>query len=145
MTLGTTQRGLRFWQGLLWLAALDAVVLGGWGVARPADLFTLLQQPPSEDGLLLSRLLGLLYLVHALFLLLAVWRPATLGRLVLVPLLGRLALGGVWLWLLESGRMPTAVDALLVLLAHDLVWTPAFAGFLWSCRGGAFNARRTPV
>ena len=125
---------MRLWRGLILLAALDSAVVGGWALARPADLFTLFQQPPNGDGLLLCRLLGVLYLFHALFLVLAARRPATLGGLVLVPLLGRLGLCGVWLWLLASGRMPAASNALLVLAAHDAVWLPVFAGFLWSHR-----------
>ena len=130
---------MRVWKGLILLAALDSVVAGGWAVARPADLFTLFQQPPNGDGLLLCRLLGVLYLCHALFLVLVARRPATFGGMVLVPLLGRLGLCGVWLWLLASGRMPTASNALLALLAHDAVWPPVFAGFLWSCRRAPFD------
>ncbi len=130
---------MRLWRGLILLAALDSAVVGVWAVARPADLFTLFQQPPNDDCLLLGHLLGVLYVCHALFLVLAAWRPAAFGSLVLVPLLGRLGLFGVWLWLLASGRMPTASNALLALLAHDAVWLPVFAGFLWSCRSAPFD------
>ncbi len=125
---------MRLWQGLILLAALDSAVVGGWAAVRPTDLFTLFQQPPNDDGLLLCRLLGVLYLCHALFLILAARRPAAFANLVLVPLLGRLVLCGVWLWLLASGRMPAASNALLALLTHDAVWLPVFAGFLWSVR-----------
>ena len=109
---------MRFWKGLILLAALDSAVVGGWAAVRPADLFTLFQQPPNDDGLLLCRLLGVLYLFHALFLILAAYRSATFGGLVLVPSLGRLGLCGVWLWLAGVGpnagglkRTPRPADA----------------------------------
>src|SRR5438874_1395589 len=91
------------WRGLLLLAALDAAAAGAWGVSRPGDLFAMLQQAPSDDGLLLCRLLGLLYLMQAVFLFLAAFRPGFVG-LTLAPLLGRMLLCGLWLWLLGSGR-----------------------------------------
>ena len=126
--------GSFFWRGLLLVAAADAAVAGGWAAVRPADLFTLFQYPANDDGLLLCRLLGALYLTYALFLALAVYRPAAFGGLTLAPFLGRLILCGVWLWLLGSGRMSAAANALLALLTHDAVWPPVFAGFLWSHR-----------
>ena len=125
--------GLRFWQGLLLLATLDLAVVGGWGSVRPAYLFALLQQPANDDGLLLCRLLSLLYLLCAWFLVLAAWRPTMYGILAFAALVGRLAMCGVWFWLLESGRTPAAANVLLALLGHDAAWIPVFAGFLLYC------------
>ena len=101
----TTQRRPRFWQGLLLFAALDALILGGWGTVRPADLFLLLQQPASNDGLLLCRLLGVLYLFHALFLILAAWRPTAFGGGARPP---AGPAGVVWRLALAAGVGPNA-------------------------------------
>jgi hypothetical protein len=120
----------RLWKGLLTLAAVDAAVAGAWAVCRPTDLFALLQQAPSDDGLLLCRLLGLLYLTQAAFLLLAAFLPGRAG-LAWAPLLGRLLSCGLWLWLLGSARFGTTVG---VLLAHDAVWPPLLTAFLWTRR-----------
>jgi hypothetical protein len=123
----------RLWMGLLVVCALDTAVTGVWAVLRPGDLFALLQQPPDDDGFLLCRALGLLYVTQALFVILAAFRPRCAG-LALAPLLGRLLACGVWLWLMGSGRMPSAVAALLALLANDALWPPLLAAFLWARR-----------
>ena len=129
-----TKAPSRLWQVLLLLAALDAAVSGAWAALRPGDLFALLRLPPTGDGLLLCRLLGLLYLTHAVFLPLAAFVPGC-GGLALAPLLGRLLACGAWLWLLGSaGRVPASAGALLGLLAHDAVWPPLLAAFLWTLR-----------
>jgi len=117
-------------KALLLLAALDSAATGALALIYPSILFRFLQIPPSADGLLLCRLLGLLFLAHAPFLLLAAHRPHIYGGLTLAPLFGRMLSCGVWLWLLGSGRTPADHAALLVLLVHDAVWLPVFAGFL---------------
>jgi hypothetical protein len=121
------------WRGLLFLAALDAAVSGAWAAVRPADLFVLLRQAPSDDGLLLCRLLGFVYLTQAIFLLLAPFQRGG-GGLMLAPLLGRSISSGVWLWLLGSGRYAAAGGALAALLAHDAIWPPLLAAILWTRR-----------
>src|SRR5262249_2066860 len=89
---------------LLMLAGLDSLAARAWSALWPASLFELLQRPSLGDFLLLTPALGGLLLFQAGCLLLAGWRPAIYGGLVLLPLAGRLLLCGVWLWLLGSDR-----------------------------------------
>jgi hypothetical protein len=145
---------------LLLLAALDSLLFGLWAVLRPADLFRLLgvrlpddayslwqvhlgvlsreamSSPRVRDAFLLWQLLGLLLLVHFVFLLLAALRPASRGGLALAPLLGRALQAGLWLWLLGTDRVSLPARPLAVLLAHDGLVTAALAGFLFLARRG---------
>jgi len=123
----------RPWKILLFVAALDAAVCGAWAVLRPGDLFALLRLPPGDDGLLLWRLVGVLYLMHAVILPAAAFAPGW-GGLALAPLLGRFLLSGLWLWLLGRPDRAPDVGALVVLLAHDAVWLPCLGAFLWAVR-----------
>jgi hypothetical protein len=120
-------------KGLLFFAALDSAAMGALALIYPAVLFHFLRFPANDDGLFLCRLLGVLFLAHAPFLVLAAYRPRVYGGLTLGPLFGRMLSCGVWLWLLGSGRTPADHAALLALLAHDAVWLPIFVGFLWNC------------
>jgi hypothetical protein len=115
---------------LLLLAALDSLVAGGMAVLRPDYLFTWLQLRPLPDRLLLTRALGALLLTHVPCLVLAALRPLQWGGLVLVPLLGRALLAGVWLWLLHADRVQPSPQALHALLLHDAAWLPVFVAFL---------------
>ncbi len=144
------------WRALLALAALDSVVAGVWVLARPGDLLNLLQCPASGDRELLGRALGFLFLTHAPCLLLAAFR-SRFAALTLLPLFGRLLSSGFWLWLLAAGAKTVGADpalhggaavwpwltgadgagvrvALLGLLAHDVIWPPLLAAFLWTRR-----------
>jgi hypothetical protein len=116
---------------LLLLAALDSAVMGALALIVPSLLFHFLQIPNNNDGLLLCRLLGVLFLAHCPFLFLAARQPRVSGGLTLAPLFGRMLSCGVWLWLLNSDRTPADHATPLVLLIHDAVWLPIFAGFLW--------------
>ena len=118
---------------LLLAAALDSAVMGALALIYPSILFHFLLIPANNDGLLLCRLLGVLFLAHGPFLFLAARQPRVYGGLTLAPLFGRMLSCGVWLWLLGSGRTPADHAALLVLLAHDAVWLPIFVDFLWNC------------
>ncbi len=124
---------------LLLLAALDGAATSAIALASPSILFHFLQIAPNDDGLLLCRLLGFLYLVQAFFLVQVVRQPAIYGGLTLAPLIGRTLSCGVWLWLLGSTRTTADHAALLALLAHDAVWLPIFGGALglslWNRRG----------
>jgi hypothetical protein len=117
-------------KALLLLAALDSAAMGAVALIYPSLLFHFLQIPSNNDGLLLCRLLGVLFLAHGPFLFLAARQPAVYGGLTLAPLFGRMLSCGVWLWLLVSERTHADHAALLVLLVHDAVWLPIFAGFL---------------
>jgi hypothetical protein len=117
-------------KGLLLLAALDSAVMGALALIVPSVLFHFLQVSTDDDGLLLCRLLGFLFLAHVPFLLLAACQPRVYGGLTLAPLFGRMLSCGVWLWLLGSTRTNADHAALLVLLVHDAVWLPMFIGFL---------------
>jgi hypothetical protein len=112
---------------MLGLAALDSVVAGGWAILRPEQGFALLQIPPPQDAFLL-RVLGGLLIGQGLCLIAALLRPLEWGGFVWAALLGRLLLGGVWLWLLGAGRMP--MQPALLLLVHAVLWLPGFAVFL---------------
>jgi hypothetical protein len=140
---------------LLLAAALDSLLFGLWAVLRPADLFRLLDvrlpddafylwqvhvgvlsrkamgAPRVSDAFLLWQLLGLLLLVHFVFLLLAALRPASRGGLALAPLLGRALQAGLWLWLLGTDRISLPVTPLAALLAHDALVAAALAGALF--------------
>jgi hypothetical protein len=119
---------------LFLLAALDSALTGAIALVYPSLLFGFLRIPTNDDGLLLCRLLGFLYLTHALFLILVARNPSVTSGLTLAPLFGRMLSCGVWLWLLGSDRIPADHAALFVLLAHDALWPPIFAGFLWGRR-----------
>ena len=145
---------------LLLAAALDSLLFGLWAALRPADLFRLLKVPLPEgafylwqvhvgalsrqamrsprvsDAFLLWQLLGLLVLVHFVFLLLAALRPGPRGGLALAPLLGRALQAGLWLWLLGTDRMSLPATPLAALLAHDALVTAALAGPLFLARHG---------
>jgi hypothetical protein len=150
---------------LLLAAALDSLLFGLWAALRPADLFRLLDvalpadayclwqvhvgvlsrrvmsSPRVSDAFLLWQLLGLLLLVHFVFLLLAALRPASLGGLALAPLLGRALQAGLWLWLLGTDRVSLPVTPLAVLLTHDILVGAGLAGPLF-LPGGARGVRR---
>jgi hypothetical protein len=112
-------------------AALDTLAVGLWALARPADLFALLQAPPLPDPLLLWQALGALSLGHVLCLGAAIVRPDPCSGLVLVPLLGRALQAGIWLWLLGSDRVQGLPrHPLTLLLIHDTFWLAVFALYL---------------
>jgi hypothetical protein len=125
----------RGWRAFLLLAAVDAAGAGAWLAARPGDLLAFLGQPPNDDALLLGRILGILWLGHALALVLAAVRPRDFGGLVWLPLLGRGLTIGLWLWLLGTDRVQVPETPLLALIVHDVIWQPGFVRFLWSARG----------
>jgi hypothetical protein len=108
--------------------------MGTVALISPSLLFHFLQIPTNNDGLLLCRLLGVLFLAHGPFLFLAARQPRVYGGLTLAPLFGRILSCGVWLWLLGSTRTTADHAALFALLIHDAVWLPLFAGFLWNRR-----------
>jgi hypothetical protein len=120
---------------LFLLAALDRSVWGCWALLRPDAVFVVLQQPeaPLPDQLLLWKVLGGLALAHALVFVILLYRPEACGPLALVPLLG-LALGtGLWLWAAGTERLtlPSRLPPLL-LAAHEAVWLPPLAWFLFA-------------
>lgn len=121
---------------LLVVAALDSAATGALALVYPSLLFYFLQISTNADGLLLCRLLGLVYLAHAPFLILAVRQPGVYGGLPLAPFIGRMLSCGVWLWLLGSERTTANHAALLVLLVHDGVWLPIFIHWLLGQFGG---------
>ena len=120
----------RLLRALLLLPALDSLAAGAWAAVHPEGLFAWLQLGPTDDGRLLCRILGLLLLTHVLCLAVAAWRPAAWGGLVIVPLLSRLLLAGLWLWLLYADRVHAAPQALRLLLLDAVVWLPLFGAFL---------------
>jgi hypothetical protein len=115
---------------LLLLAALDSAAMGAVALISPSLLFHFLHIPSNNDGLLLCRLLGVLFLAHGPFLFLAARQPRLYGGLTLAPLFGRILCCGVWLWLLGSTRTTADHAAIFALLIHDAVWLPLFACFL---------------
>ncbi len=122
--------GARWLRLLLILAALDCLLAGTWAILRPDDLFTRLNLPVTMDGRLLCRALGALTLGYVPCLVPAALWPRRWGGLVVVPLLGRTLLAGVWLWLLHADRVHPSPESLHWLLIHDAVWLPVFALFL---------------
>jgi hypothetical protein len=127
--------GRSLYRLLFLLAALDRLGWGLWALLRTRDVFALLQLPlpeaPPHDQLLLWKLLGVLALADAAFLVILLGRPESWGSAGLVPLLG-FALGtGLWLWVAGTDRLalPSRVPPLL-LAAHDAVWLPGCAWFL---------------
>ena len=115
---------------LLLLGALDSAAMGALGLIYPFILFDFLQIAPNNDGLLLCRLVGALFLTHGPVLFLAAGQPRVYGGLTLAPFFGRILSCGVWLWLLASTHTTADHAALFALLIHDAVWLPIFAGFL---------------
>src|SRR5713226_272455 len=128
--------GRSVWRLLLLLAALDTLALGLWATMEPSSLFTFLQMPLSlqipPDRLQLWWALGFVALAHAGFLAILTWRPEAYGPLALVHLIGRALQAGLWLWVCGTDRLqwPSLVPP-LVLAAHDAVWLPVLAGFLF--------------
>jgi hypothetical protein len=144
--------GRSLYRLLLLLAAVDRLGWGLWALLRPEDLFRLLQVPlpegPPDDQLLLWKLLSVLALAHAAFLVMLVWQPEAWGPAALVPLLG-FALGtGLWLWVAGTDRLqlPSRLPPLL-LAAHDAVGLPVCAGFLvaWYLRRRRTGSPVTPT
>jgi hypothetical protein len=132
---GSPLPGRRLFRLLFLLAALDRLGWGLWAVLRSRDVFSLLHaalpEAPPSDQLLLWRLLGVLALADAAFLVILVWRPESFGSAVVVPLLG-FALGtGLWLWVYGAARLqlPSRWPPLL-LAAHEAVWLPGCVWFL---------------
>src|SRR5437660_5360743 len=101
----------RFFQALLFLAAVDSLAYGLWAWFQPHWLFEWLQfathkaiswklfkaQFETADEVFLWRTLGLLLVAHTVLLLLAAWRPRSLAALVWAPLIGRVLMAGLWL------------------------------------------------
>jgi hypothetical protein len=116
-------------RAILWLTALDSLLLGLWALTRPGDLCALLQiAPPRDPDALLWPLNGALTLTHAYCLLLAFARPGRNVGLVLPPLIGRALLAAVWLWLLAAGHGGAWPLGWLAL--HDAVVVGLYAGCL---------------
>jgi hypothetical protein len=132
--------GARLLALLLILAALDSLAAGTWAILDAPALFAWLHAPPTRDGLRLCRVLGVLTLTHAPCLVLGALRPRQWGGLVVVPLVGRAVLAGVWLWLLNADRVHPSPEALRWLLVHDAAWLPFFAVFLVVARWPAERA-----
>jgi hypothetical protein len=126
--------GARLLPSLLLLAAFDSLVAGTWAMLAPDAFFAWLQLPPTHDGRLVCRVLAALILTHAPCLVLAALRPLRWVGLVVVPLVGRALLAGVWLWLLNSDRTHPAPSVLRWLLVHDAVWLPLLVVFVWRAK-----------
>jgi hypothetical protein len=134
----------RLVQITLLVTTVDCLVYGLWALSWPCGLFASLQftthesikwkllggQLKAADEVLLWRVLGCLFLAHAILLAFAAWRPRSLGSLVYVPLIGRGFLVGLWLWLLDSERVEIPAEPLCWLAAHDGALVILFAGFL---------------
>lgn len=118
---------MTLFRAILFLTALDSLLLGLWALTRPADLFALLQMAPPRDARLWP-LIGALTLAHAPCLLLALARPGRNAGLILLPLIGRALLAAVWLWLLAARQ--GAAPALQGLALHDGVVVGLYAGCL---------------
>jgi hypothetical protein len=157
--------GLGLWRGVLLLAALDAAGWGLVGGVRPALLFDQLGVAPRNgtcawqllvpradppDGIPapsdagLWQLHAFLWLAQAGFLALAAWRPRTLGRLAVAPLVGHALGAALWLWALGAfaifpdKRNPFSAPGILAALAgHDAVWLV----LLVASRRGGTSAR----
>jgi hypothetical protein len=120
---------------LLLLAGLDRLGWGLWALLRTRAPFDVLHVPlpegPPHDQLLLWRLLGVLALAHAAFLVILVWQPEACGPAALVPLLGFALGAGLWLWVAGTDRLqlPSRLPPLL-LAGHEAVWLLVCAGFL---------------
>lgn len=123
-------------RAVLGLAALDSLASGGWALLRSDDVFAWLHVAVPHDAFLLPVLGGLL-VIQALCLSAALLRPHEWAGFVWVPLLGRLLLAGLWLWLLGAGRVPR--QTALLLLAHAVLWLPGFAVFLLTQRVAAHS------
>jgi hypothetical protein len=130
----------RLLQLLLLVAALDSLGAGAWAALDPDALFRQLQVPPTRDSRLFCRVLGALTFTHAPCLVLGALRPRQWGGLVVVPLIGRALLAGVWLWLLHSDRVRPSPEVLRWLLIHDAGWLPFFVVFLAGARRPATRA-----
>ncbi len=121
-------------RAVLGLAALDSLASGGWALLDPKNVFAWLLIPVPQDAFLLP-VLGVLLIAQGLCLFAALIRPTAWAGFVWVPLLGRMLLAGLWLWLLGSGRVPRPTA--LLLLAHEALWLPGFAIFLMTQRSPA--------
>ncbi len=109
---------------------------GLWAVLRPDAWFELLGTPSPRDGVL-WRVYGCLLLTHVPCLLFAFKSPIAAG----LPLLGRLLLCCIWLWLLGTERISADPRALAGLLAHDAAAVVALAGVLIFSRGSGSSGR----
>jgi hypothetical protein len=151
---------------LLLVSAVDSLGWGVWTYCRPWWMFEQIGVQPRNDTwfwqLLTARdersvkegespppripaprdaglwhLLAFCSLAHAVALVLAAWRPASFGGLVVLPLVGRAITAGLWLWALGTiatfpeNRVPFPHREPLVALAvHEAIWLPLFLGFL---------------
>jgi hypothetical protein len=108
---------------------LEDLLTGLGLLVWPEELFRLLKVEPRD--LVLYHALALLILARIPCLALAAWRPRDWRHLVLVPIIGRLLLAGMWTWLLCSDRVILPQPALYGLLAFALIWLP---GLVWTLR-----------
>jgi hypothetical protein len=120
---------------LFLVAALDCLVVGIWSLARPGDLFAVLEVDVPRHAFL-AAVLGGLSLAHAGFLLVAARRPAEAG-FAWVAIVGRGVQCGVWLWIFGSERVQAAPLPLALLAGHDLAILALVAT-------GLVLARRSP-
>lgn len=123
---------LRAWRVYLLLSALDCLLAGLWLAFFPKDLFALLQIAGTSD-ILMWRALGILLAAQSLFVLAAAQAPR-LASLLLVPILGRSLLVGIWVWLIFSPPVRLAPGPASILILHDAFWLPGWLAFLASQR-----------
>ena len=138
-------------KSLLILAALDSVAMGAVALISPSLLFHFLQIPSNNDGLLLCRLLGVLFLAHGPFLFLAARQPRIYGGLTLAAALRpnavvrRLALAARFHAHDGRSRRAAGVVDPRRLMASDLHWLLHFVCHGCVSRGDHPNTADTAV
>jgi len=111
----------------LYAAALYNLLWGALTIFFPDALFRLLHLPlPSYPPL--WQVVGMFVLVYAPGYAWAARRPSRHGHLILLGMLGKVLGPMGFLWAAITGQLPWRFG--LVILTNDLLWWPAFTGYL---------------
>jgi small multidrug resistance pump len=118
---------LRKYSPWFYAAAAYNLVWGAANILFPNLLFDLIGMPrPSNPAL--WQVVGMFVLVYAPAYWWAARNPAAHRHLVVIALLGKLLGPLGFVWALASEQLPAAF--FFVILTNDLIWWPAFFGFL---------------
>ncbi|MCW5878104.1 MAG: hypothetical protein KIS80_04480 [Anaerolineales bacterium] len=107
-------------------AALYNLLWGALNILFPAALFGWIGMPPADTAI--WQVVGMFVLVYTPAYWWAARDPERHRHLIVIGLLGKLLGPLGFAWALAAGRLPLAFS--WVILFNDLIWWPAFFGFL---------------
>jgi hypothetical protein len=127
MSQDVADKALARFRPWLYAAALYNLLWGALTILFPDALFRLLHLPlPSYPPL--WQVVGMFVLVYAPGYAWAARRPSRHGHLILLGMLGKVLGPMGFLWAAITGQLPWRFG--LVILTNDLLWWPAFTGYL---------------